>query len=563
MVLEKLTVTDFAVARAVILAPGPGLNVVTGETGAGKSIIVDALDFLFGGRHGRSVVAPGAESAAVRADLLTSGQPIMIERTVRLSGRTAAHIDGTGVPPEKVRALGAELIDIHGQSEQLRLLRPAVQLGVLDAFAGLTEQREVMAAQVRELRTLRREIEAVSTDARERERLRDQLRFEVDEIESAALEASEDEALRAEQSRLANAGRLLEGVATVLASLDAPPLGEAVAAAHDIVERDPTATEIADPAATLESAASDLVRALHRYRDALDDDPTRLGAIDERLDLIARLRRKYGERVPDILAYEDSARARLEAIEGAGASLESMQARAAELADAAAATAASLSQARRAAAGGLIGAVSEELARLEMRGASLAAGFACDDDPSGLLVALPDYDVIASDTRPAETSERNPRAFTESGVDQMELLASFNPGAPPRPLAAVASGGETSRFLLALTTVLGAAAEPRLVVLDEVDEGVGGRAGSVVGQALRRLAARHQVLCVTHLPQVAAYADCHFVVTKESDGSATWSDIYEVTGERRAAELALMLGGDTPANRAVAEELLAAAAPED
>ncbi len=559
MVLEKLTVTDFAVARAVVLAPGPGLNVVTGETGAGKSIIVDALDFLFGGRHGRSVVAPGAESAAVRADLLTGGQPITIERTVRLSGRTAAHVDGTGVPPERLRALGAEHIDIHGQSGQLRLLRPAVQLGVLDVFAGLTEQREVMAVQVRELRTLRREIEAVSTDARERERLRDQLRFEVDEIESAALEASEDEALRAEQSRLANAGRLLEGVATALASLDAPPLGEAVAAAHDIVERDPTAAEIADPAVTLESAASELVRALHRYRDALEDDPTRLGAIDERLDLIARLRRKYGERVADILAYEASARARLEAIEGAGASLESMQARAAELTDAAAGTAASLSLARRAAAGGLIGAVSEELVGLEMRGASLAAGFACDDDPSGLPVALPDYDVIASDTRPAETSEHNPRAFTESGVDQMELLASFNPGAPPRPLAAVASGGETSRFLLALTTVLGAAAEPRLVVLDEVDEGVGGRAGSVVGQALRRLAARHQVLCVTHLPQVAAYADCHFVVTKESDGSATWSDLCEVTGERRVAELALMLGGDTPANRGAAEELLAAA----
>ena len=561
--LEKLTVADFAVARAVTLAPGPGLNVLTGETGAGKSIIVDALDFLFGGRHGRSVVAAGAESAHVQADLLKAGQPMTVERTVRLSGRTAGRVDGASTAAERLRALGGELVDIHGQSGQLMLLRPSVQLSVLDSFAGLTEQRATMAAQVRELRTLRREIESVSTDARERERLRDQLRFELDEIEGAALEEGEDDALRAEQLRLGNASRLLEDVATALAALDAPPIGEAVAAAQDILERDSTATEAGDAAAVLESAAADLGRTLHGYRDLLDDDPGRLGAIDERLDVIARLRRKYGERVADIVAYGASARVRLEAIEGAGASLESMQARAEELAVAAATTATVLSKARREAAGRLIGAVSAELAQMEMTDASLAAGFACDDDPAGLRVALPDYDVIACDTKPAETGERNRRAFTEAGVDQMELLASFNPGSPPRPLATVASGGETSRFLLALTTVLGAAAEPRLVVLDEVDEGVGGRAGSVVGQALRRLAARHQVLCVTHLPQVAAYADRHFVVTKASDGTATWSDICEVTGQGRTVELALMLGGDSPANLAAAEELLVSAEPED
>ncbi|MXY87266.1 MAG: hypothetical protein F4Y92_00180 [Dehalococcoidia bacterium] len=224
--------------------------------------------------------------------------------------------------------------------------------------------------------------------------------------------------------------------------------------------------------------------------------------------------------------------------------------------DSAADAAATLSLARREAAARLIAAVSAELERLEMSGASLAAGFACEDAPDGLAVTLPDYEVVAPGATPSGGGEPGARAFNESGVDQMELLASFNPGAPPRPLRSVASGGETSRFLLALTTVLGAAAEPRLVVLDEVDEGVGGRAGSVVGEALRRLAERHQVLCVTHLPQVAAFGARHFVVTKASDDDGVWSDIEEVTGEERLRELALMLGGDTSANRAAAAELL-------
>ena len=557
--IEQLTVTGFAVARDVTLAPGPGLNVITGETGAGKSIIVDALDFLFGGRHGRAVIADGAESARVRASLRTGVDRLTVERTVRLSGRTAGRIGDDSAPAERLRELGARVIDIHGQSEQLTLLRPAVQLAVLDAFGGLLVRRDALAAQVRELRALRREIEAIGADSRERERLLDQLRFEVDEIAQAGLVPGEDDALRREQRRLASIERLLGASASALEALDAPAIAEAVAALEEIAEADPDATGLRTEGVTLEQAAADLGRSLRAYRETLEDDPERREAIDARLDLIARLRRKYGESVEAILQYESSARERLQAMETAGSSLEELRERAAALATSAAKAAAALSRARREAAGRLIAEVAAELARLEMPGASLAAGFACEDDPDGLAVTLPDYEVVAPDTASSGEGEPGLRAFTESGVDQMELLAAFNPGSPPRPLRSVASGGETSRFLLALTTVLGAAADPRLVVLDEVDEGVGGRAGSVVGEALRRLAERHQVLCVTHLPQVAVYGARHFVVTKASEDDRTWSDIEEVEGDARLREIALMLGGDTPANRAAAADLLQSA----
>ena len=557
--IEQLTVTGFAVARDVTLAPGPGLNVITGETGAGKSIIVDALDFLFGGRHGRGVVADGAESARVRASVRTGNDILTVERTVRLSGRTAGRIGDDSAPAERLRELGARVIDIHGQSEQLTLLRPAVQLAVLDAFGGLRDQRDALAARVRELRALRREIEAIGADSRERERLLDQLRFEVDEIAQAGLVPGEDDALRREQRRLASIERLLAASATALEALDAPAIAKAVAALEEIAESDPDATGIQAEGVTLEQAAADLGRSLRAYRETLEDDPERREAIDARLDLIARLRRKYGESVEAILQYESSARERLQAMETAGSSLEELRERAAALAASAAEGSAALSLDRREAAGRLIAEVAAELARLEMPGASLAAGFACDDDPDGLAVTVPDYEVVSPDAASSGGGEPGRRAFTESGVDQMELLASFNPGTPARSLRSVASGGETSRFLLALTTVLGAAAEPRLVVLDEVDEGVGGRAGSVVGEALRRLAERHQVLCVTHLPQVAAYGARHFVVTKASEDDRTWSDIEEVEGEARLREIALMLGGDTPANRAAAADLLQSA----
>jgi len=555
-VLERIAISGFAVARSVVLEPGPGLNVFTGETGAGKSLVVDALAFVFGSRRGREIIATGSERALVEATLALDGRRVQVERSIGLSGRSTSRIDDDPATLDQLHHLAERLVDLHGQSEQLSILRPSVQLAVLDQFAGLLPLRERVTAIVRELRDVRRTSHILATDVRERERLIEQLRFEVDEIAAAALTPGEDEALRQEHSRLANAGRILEDISAALAALDGSTLGEAVRAVNDLASRDTSATELADLAALLENTADDLARALRHHRDSIDEDQERLATITERLDRIARLRRKYGETVEDILAFAGEASARLASLSSAEQSLDELRQRETDLLEALAAEAEALSRARRASAGDLVRAIAAELGYLAMAGARLAVGFSCEDDREGPLVALPDYETVITDSPAAAEAESFPRAFTETGVDRVEFLASFNPGEAPRPLASVSSGGETSRFLLALTTVLGSAAEPRLVVLDEVDEGVGGRAGALVGRALARLAERHQVLCITHLPQVAAFGARHFAVTKQSDGARTWADIREVEGEARVQELALMLGGLTEANLAAASELL-------
>ena len=557
--LERLTITDFAVARSVIVEPGSGLNVFTGETGAGKSLIVDALAFASGARRGREVITTGAAKATVEARLSVGGVCCVVERSVGLSGRTTARLGDDPATTLQIQEVGSAAFDIHGQSEQLAILRPSEQLAVLDAFAGVGSQRDLVAATVRALRDARRQLQALATDSRERERLIEQLTFETNEIGAAALTGGEDEALRSDQLRLSSVRRLREEAAAAIEGLDAAPLGDVVRAVSDITARDDSAAELGDIAALLETAASDLGRQLRRYAETLEDDPERLAVLEERLDTIARLRRKYGDTIADILAYESSARGRLEGLTGTGASLDELRDREANLLAVLATQSADLSQRRRDAASALVGNVAAELAELGMGGAALAIGFGCEDDPHGPSLALPDFEVVTAE--PAQhppVDEALPRAFGESGVDRVEFLASFNTGETPRPLGAVASGGETSRFLLALTTVLGNASAPRTIVLDEVDEGVGGRAGSLVGAALQRLAQRHQVLCITHLPQVAAYGARHFVVSKESDGVRSWSEIHEVVGDARIDELASMLGAITPAARETAREMLGA-----
>lgn len=558
--LERVHITDFAVARSVLIEPAPGLNVFTGETGAGKSLVVDALVFLFGGRRGREVIATGAERATVAATLLLGERRVTVERTIANTGRASARIDGEAANVDQLRALADGLIDIHGQSEQLAILRPAVQLSVLDAFAGLNADRDAVSQFVRSLREVRREIRTLATDARERERLVDQLRFETDEIVSAGLEEGEDELLRVDQARLGGARRLIEDAARALEALDGAAWGEAVEAVRGIGARDASASDLAALAETVEAAVTDLARDLRRYREAIEEDPERLAVVQERLDRIARLCRKYGETLPEVIAYGQTSAERLAVLTGAEFSLEALEEKEAALLVALSDAASALSRARRARAGDLVRAIAAELEHLGMGEATLSVGFACEDDPDGPPASLPDYEIVLTSSPLAGEGEVHPRAFNETGIDRVEFLASFNPGESPRPLSAVASGGETSRFLLALTTVLGNASEARLEVLDEVDEGVGGRAGALVGEALLRLAGRHQVLCVTHLPQVAAFGDCHFVVSKTTEGGRTSSAVTVVAGNERIQELAAMLGGVTTANVAAAEDLMRGAA---
>ena len=556
--LEEIRVADFGVAREVSVRLNPGLTVFTGETGAGKSLVVDALAFAFGARRGREIIATGAERATVQVSWANGEQ--RLERAVSRTGRATARLNGTPATNDELLSLAARLVDVHGQSEQTAILRPGEQRDLLDTFAGLVPLRTEIGERVRELRSLRKRAQSLVTGQRERERQLDQLRFETEEIAAAGLQEREDDELRAEAGRLANADRLLEAAAAALTALADGSVGNISAAAAEIAERDPSAIEIRDAALMFESTADDLARAIRGYRDAIEGDPERLTELSERLDLIARLKRKYGDTVTDVLAYYDSARERLEALSGAEESAAEIEARAAELEIELAPMVLELSTRRRSEAASLVGAVSKELESLGMGRAALAIGFACSDDAGGLQVAVPDFELVGADWHPGcELPDTHPRALSENGIDRVEFLASFNPGEAARPLAAVASGGETSRFLLALSAVLSASAEPRVIVFDEVDEGVGGRAGSLVGAALRKLAERHQVLCITHLPQVAAFGATHVRVTKQTDGNRTWSEVREVSGAEREAEIAAMLGGETQATLAAAKELLAAA----
>lgn len=555
--INRIEVRNFAVAREVTIIPGPGVTVVTGETGAGKSLVVDALHFALGGKRGREIVASGADRATVTVHLSRpDGSSLVVERAMGRSGRSALTIDGTAARLDDLETALAAPVDIHGQSEQLTILRPAVQLQALDQFANLGSARDEVAAVVRELRDVRRRLREFTADIRERERLIAQLEYELEEITAAALTENEEDALRNDHARLAGVGRLLQSASEALEALDTPAIGTAVAATSDLAAYDDSAGELADMALLLETTAADLARELGRYRDALDDDPERLASVNERLDLLARLRRKYGETLADVIVYGESASLRLRDLHAADDSVAGLEAQAAALREKASTAAAQLSDARRAAASGLVAAVASELALLGMEGAALAVAFACVDDEDGLVHTAPDYELLGPGDAPIPGDEAFPRAFTESGIDRVEFLASFNAGEAARPLGAVASGGETSRFLLALTAVLGAAREGGAVILDEVDEGVGGRAGALVGQALQRLARSHQVICITHLPQVAAFADRHLVVSKQASGSSTWSSIRVVDGDERVDELAAMLGGVTPANRESARELL-------
>lgn len=559
--LERVAVQQFAVARDVALDLHPGVTVFTGETGAGKSLIVDALSFACGARRGREVVATGAERARVTLSARVDGVEVEIERALSRAGRSTARIDGAVATVDQVQALGARLADIHGQSEQLAVLRPPVQRDLLDAYGALTETRDRLAAHVRQLREVRRTIRTLTTDARERERRADQLRFEVEEIASAALEPGEDDRLRQEQSRLSNSQVLIEASEQVMAALEDSGVAEAVNAAGAITSRDEGAADLAELAATLEATAAELVREARRYRDSIDDDPARLDVVEERLDLIARFRRKYGDSIEAILAYGRDAADELAALDRSDLSAEELAERETALLADVTGLAARLAHARRKAARDLIEQVGAELQHLGMAGAELAVAFEAVDAADGAPLALPDYEVVDAAWFPGEEGDTVRRDVSETGADRVEFLASFNAGQSPRPLSSVASGGETSRFLLALSIVFGRTAPPRTVVLDEVDEGVGGRAGALVGEALRRLGERHQVLCITHLPQVAAYGDRHMVVRKQTDGTATWSTVDLVEGDARIDELASMLGGVSDATKEAARDLLAAASP--
>ena len=551
--LRELRIRNFAVIEAVTVPFGPGLNVLTGETGAGKSILIDAILLIRGARAQTDIIRTDQESAAVEAvfdvappapaaavldeaGLAAEEGQVVIRRELARSGRHRAFINDSPVTVALLERLGDHLVEIHGQHEHQRLLEPASQLELLDRFADADEPRERVADLVAKYRAARDEVERARASERGRAQREDLLRFQVGELDAARLRPGEEEALRAERRRLQNAERLAGGLASVQALLDedaeavASRLAQAVRLLQDLARLDP---EFATPVEALDGARAhveDALGAVRALRDRLAVEPGRLEAVDERLDALTRLKRKYGETEEAMLAFRAEAARELDRLarhdELTAASERTLGELRAELGAAAEA----LADRRAAAARRLATEVQREIRALGMERAV--------------------FEVAHERLALEEVSPR--------GLDRVEFRLSTNPGEALRPLARVASGGELSRIMLAVKAVLAKADRVPTLIFDEVDAGIGGRVAGVVAQKLATAAEGRQVLCVTHLPPIAARAHHHVRVEKRVRAGRTRVGVAPLDGAARVEEIARMLAGEvvTDTARGHARELL-------
>jgi DNA repair protein RecN (Recombination protein N) len=547
--LRELRIRNFAVVENVTVPFAPGFNVLTGETGAGKSILVDAILLVRGARAQADIIRADAESATVEAVfgvadggvaavLDEAGVPVedgevVVRRELSRSGRHRAFVNDAAVTVGLLERLGDALVQVHGQHEHQRLLEPARQLDLLDRFADAEPLRERFAALFAKHREAREDLERRRGAGRDRAQREDLLRFQVSELDAARLRPGEEEELRTERRRLQHAERFaagLEEIGTLLQDDAASASARAGRVLADLGRLDPA---FAAPLETLEAARVQLeetLAAVRALRDTLLFEPGRLEAIDERLDALTRLERKYGDSEEAMLRFRTEAAAELDRLERHEELLGEDERRLAELETEMTTAAGALGHARRQAAAKLGPAVQRELRQLGMERAAFEVAV--------IEIALADL---------------GPR-----GAERVEFRFTANPGEPARPLARIASGGELARTMLAFQVVLSGYERAPTMVFDEVDAGIGGRAASVVGEKLAAVGADRQVLCVTHLGPIAALAHQHVRVAKTVRGGRARASAAVVTGDDRVAEIARMLGGDASGAAALehARELL-------
>ncbi len=566
--LQELRIQNFAIIDDLTLEFSDGFIAITGETGAGKSILVDAVGLLLGARADGGMVRGGTERALIEGvfsvpqrvqgtlnalldaeglEAAETPDEVILAREVRASGRSRARVNGVICPLKTYRAVGELLVDIHGQHEHQSLLRPAQHLYLLDRYAGLVAQREHLAALVKRWEQLRAEIEALLTDEAALARRVDMLTYQIQEIHNADPRPEEETELLQERTRLVNAERIAELVTEAQYALsgelaDTPSaedlLAQVAVALSKLARVDESAAEHAQTAEMLSAQVSELADTLRRYREGIEYDPQRLDALEERLEVISRLKRKYGGTVEAVLAFAEQAQAELDAISHSEERLEQLRAQEEELLRAIGEAAGALSVERQRAAERLTQEIVRELAELRLENARFQVQIAQQEAADGCYVG-----------------ERRLR-FTRTGVDKIEFFMSANPGEPMRPLAKVASGGEAARIMLALKSVLSEADQTPTLIFDEIDQGIGGRMGAQVGRKLWQLSAQHQVLVVTHLAQLAGFADVHYRVSKHTQGGRTVTRVERLDERGRVEELADMLGAETTSARQSAYDIL-------
>jgi DNA repair protein RecN (Recombination protein N) len=570
--LTDLHIRDFAIIDDLHLEFGAGFIAFTGETGAGKSIIVDAVELLLGGRAETHMVRADAQAAWIEGTfeieynlqpeirrllepegLLDDVAHLTLGRELRREGRNICRINGRTVTLSLLRDTGERLVDVHGQSEHLSLLRVPEHIDLLDRFAHTEDQRQAFRDRHEELAGLRRQLDELRAAQHDATRRAEFLAFQTQEIEAARLRPSELEALMEERTRLANAEQLAQLAEQAVAALDESPetgpsatdrLGDAAQALASLARVDGSLQSRSLEAQALVEQATDLAKNLRLYRESIEFNPRRLDEVEERIGLLRNLMRKYGESIEAVLAFADRARQEHETLVHAEERTASLETEEGQLLIELGAIGAALSAARRRAGDQLAAAIEAELDGLRMAGARFGLDMTWADDEHG--VPLGDRRV----------------AFTASGLDRVEFLVAPNPGEGLKPLAKIASGGETSRLMLGLKSVLARADRTPTLIFDEIDQGIGGRVGAIVGRKLWGLARAHQVLCVSHLPQLAAYGDQHFRVEKHVQAGRTRTVVRALAGEERVTELAQMLGGEGKANLQSAAELLSQAATD-
>ncbi len=565
--LTELRITNFAIIDHLELEFSSGLVTFTGETGAGKSIILDAIEALVGGRTESTSIRAEADRAQLEAtfhlqgenrtvvtrlleaeELLDDPDYVTLSREIRREGRTVARINGRTVNVKLLRDIGSRLVDIHGQSEHLSLLNVRTHINLIDRFAAIKTDLAAYQTVYHALQSVRRELRELHRKEQDAARQTELLTFQVEEIKSAKPVPGEEIELKEERNRLANAENLAELGRSIMALLDEGEpemptindlMGQVSHALNALVKIDPSKSNLAEMGENIAVLANDLNIEVRNYLEEVEYNPRRLEIVEERLELLRNLEKKYGGSLEKVLAYAQKAVDELDQIAHATERIDQLSIDETRLLTELAELALTLSQKRKQSAQTLAMGVEQELADLNMPAARFDVSFSTQPDDKG--VKIPDGQTLR---------------FDENGIDQIEFMIAPNPGEGLKPMVKIASGGETARIMLALKKVLAQADEIPTLIFDEIDQGIGGRVGFVVGEKLWLLARDHQVFCVTHLPQLAAFGDQHYCVQKQIQNGRTLTQVQQLHSETRLKELAQMLGAISETHLTTAEETL-------